>query len=432
MRTRGVEDFMDLLQKIPDKAEYQACKKIVLAYSGGLDTSILMKLLQELGLQVATVTVDLGQKEYQEQGMEQARQKALKLGAVSADVIDGKEEFVLDYVTPAVKANCLYQGRYPCSTALGRPLIVKYLVQAAHKLGADAVVHGSTGKGNDYLRFEVSIKALDPRLKVLAPVRDWQLNREEELEYAKEKGIAVPIKKKTGYSVDANLWGRSVCGGPIEIEDEEVPQDALDWVKPLDRTPDAPQVLTLHFAQGVLGQAELDGQKMRQGGAALIEELNRLAGKHGIGIIDHIEDRVIGLKSREYYECPAALVIIAAHADLEKVCLPRELNQLKESMDQKFAQYAYSALWDSPVMDAMHAFMDATQTQVNGWVKLKLYKGAAHVIARKAPDGMYQRGQATYGKNSTFDQRLSAGFGALYALSTQTARHPHWMTTQPK
>ena len=422
---------MDLLQKIPNKAEYQSCQKVALAYSGGLDTSILLTLLQDLGLQVATVTVDLGQKEYQEQGMEQARQKALKLGAVSADIIDGKEEFVRDYVTPAVFANALYQGTYPCSTALGRPLIAKYLVQAAHTLGADAVVHGSTGKGNDYLRFEVSVKALDPSLKVLAPVRDWQLNREEELEYAQEKGIFVPVKK-TGYSVDANLWGRSVCGGPIEIEDQEVPQDALDWVKPLDQTPEVPQVLTLHFTQGVLAYAELDEKKLPQTGAALIEELNRVVGSHGIGIIDHIEDRVIGLKSREYYECPAALAIIAAHADLEKACLPRELNQLKSTMDQKFAEYAYSALWHSPVMDATKAFMDATQAQVNGWVKLKLYKGAAHVIARKAPDGMYQRVQATYGKNSTFDQRQSAGFSALYALSTQTARHPHWMKQKPK
>ncbi len=422
---------MDLLQKIPNKAEYQSCQKVVLAYSGGLDTSILLTLLQDLGLQVATVTVDLGQKEYQEQGMEQARQKALTLGAVTADIIDGKDEFVKDYVRPAVFANCLYQGTYPCSTALGRPLIAKYLVQAAETLGADAVVHGSTGKGNDYLRFEVSVKALNPQLKVLAPVRDWQLNREEELEYAAEKGIPVPIKK-TGYSVDANLWGRSVCGGPIEIEDQEVPQDALDWVKPLDQTPDGPQILTLHFAQGVLQQADLDGQTMPQHGAGLIEELNRLAGAHGIGIIDHIEDRVIGLKSREYYECPAALVIIAAHADLEKACLPRELNQLKGTMDQTFAEYAYSALWHSPAMDAVNAFMDATQAQVNGWVKLKLYKGAAHVIARKAPDGLYQRVQATYGRNSTFDQRQSAGFGALYALSTQTARHPHWMTAKIK
>ncbi|MBI5226704.1 argininosuccinate synthase [Candidatus Micrarchaeota archaeon] len=421
---------MDLLSQIkqsPNISEYLACKKVVLAYSGGLDTSILLTLLQDLGMQVATVTVDLGQKEYAAQGMEQAKQKALKLGAITADVIEGKEEFVKDYVTPAVKANCLYQGVYPCSTALGRPLIVKYLVEAAHKIGADAIVHGSTGKGNDYLRFEVSVKALAPELKVLAPVRDWQLNRDEEIEYAFVKGISVPVKKGTGYSVDANLWGRSVCGGPIEIEDQEVPEDALDWVKPLLKTPDVAQILTLHFTHGILCGADLDGQKMPLVGAALIEELNRLCGKHGIGIIDHIEDRVIGLKSREYYECPAALVVIAAHADLEKVCLPRELNQLKSMMDQKFAEYAYGALWHSPVMDATNAFMDATQANVIGWVKVKLFKGAAHIIARKAPDGQYQRVRATYGKNSSFDQADSNGFGALYALSTKTARHPHWM-----
>ncbi|MBI2445009.1 argininosuccinate synthase [Candidatus Micrarchaeota archaeon] len=418
---------MDLIEKIHNKTEYRKHKKVVLAYSGGLDTSILLTLLQDLGLQVATVTVDLGQKEYREQGMAEARQKALKLGAIDATVIDGKEEFAQDYVTPAVHANCLYQGTYPCSTALGRPLIAKYLVQEAEKTGAGAVVHGSTGKGNDYLRFEVSVKALAPQLEVLAPVRDWQLNREEELEYAVEKGIPVPIKK-TGYSVDANLWGRSVCGGSIEIEDQEVPTDALDWVKPLDATPDAAQVLTLTFDAGTLAGAELDGTKMLHSGAALIEALNRVVGNHGIGIIDQIEDRVIGLKSREYYECPAALAVIAAHADLEKTCLPKELNQLKMTMDQKFAEYAYGALWHSPVMDATRAFMDATQANVNGWVKLKLFKGGMHVIARKAPDGLYQRVHATYGRNSTFDQRQSAGFGALYALSTTTARHPHWMT----
>lgn len=416
---------MDLIDKIHDKAQYQKNQKVVLAYSGGLDTSILLTLLQDLGIQVATVTVDLGQKEYREQGMQQAKQKALKLGAIDAAVIDGKEEFVQEYVTPAVHANCLYQGIYPCSTALGRPLIAKYLVQEAEKIGAGAVVHGSTGKGNDYLRFEVSVKALAPHLDVLAPVRDWQLNREEELEYAAEKGIPVPVKK-TGYSVDANLWGRSVCGGAIEIEDQEVPTDALDWVAPLDRTPDAPDELTLHFEQGVLAKADVNGQPMAQKGAALVEALNFLVGKHGVGIIDHIEDRVIGLKSREYYECPAAVVILQAHKDLEKACLPRELNQLKTNMDQKFAEFAYSALWHSPAMDAINAFMQATQGNVSGWVKVKLFKGGAHVIARKAPQGQYLRAQATYGRNSTFDQADSKGFGALYALSTVTARNPHW------
>lgn len=291
---------MDLISKIKDKSTYQKHKKVVLAYSGGLDTSILLTLLQDLGLQVATVTVDLGQKEYQEQGMQQAKEKALKLGAISAEVIDGKEEFVQDYVTPAIQANALYQGTYPCSTALGRPLIVKYMVQKAEEIGADAVVHGSTGKGNDYLRFEVSTKALSPHLDVLAPVRDWQLNREEELEYALEKGIPVPVKKKTAYSVDANLWGRSVCGGPVENEDQQVPADALDWVKPLEQTPDVPQELTLHFQQGALVSADLDGQGMGLAGAALIEALNHVIGSHGVGVIDHIEDRVIGLKSREY------------------------------------------------------------------------------------------------------------------------------------
>ncbi len=417
---------MDLIDKIANKSEYQKHKKVVLAYSGGLDTSILLTLLQDLGLEVATVTVDLGQKEYHEQGMQQAKEKALKLGAIDATVIDAKEEFVQGFVTPAVQANCLYQGTYPCSTALGRPLITQHLVAQAEKIGADAVVHGSTGKGNDYLRFEVSVKALAPSLAVLAPVRDWQLNREEELEYAVEKGIPVPVKKN-GYSVDANLWGRSVCGGPIEIEDQEVPTDALEWVKPAMEAPDTPAELTLHFQHGMLKGADVNGTSMGASGAVLIEQLNHLVGTHGIGIIDQIEDRTIGLKSREYYECPAALVILKAHKELEQTCLPRELNLLKPMMDQKFAEYAYSALWHSPAMDAVQAFTQSTQGNVTGWVKIKLYKGGMHVIARKAPQGLYQRVQATYGRNSTFDQSDSKGFGALYALSTVTARHPQWM-----
>jgi argininosuccinate synthase len=409
---------MGLLKKVKAAGvgEYESCGKVVLAYSGGLDTSVLLGLLQELGVEVVTLTVGLGQDEYAGQGLAAVKAKALSLGASKAYAVNAEEEFISGYVNKAIAANCLYQGNYPCSTALGRPLIAKHLVDVALAEGASAVVHGSTGKGNDYLRFHVSVKSLAPGFKVLAPVRDWSLNRPEEIAYAEEAGIPVAATKKLPYSVDANLWGRSACGGAIEDSAEPVPQDALSWcVSPQD-APDSPGFVKLHFEAGIPVKAEFNGGSFE--GVELVKGLNSFAGNHGVGVIDQIEDRTIGLKSREFYECPAATVILRAHKDLELLCLPKELNWLKPSMDQKFAEYCYAALWHSPAMDAVNAFILSTQANVNGWVLLKLFKGNAAVIARGSPTGLYSKVAATYDAGSSFDQLDSKGFANLYALST--------------
>lgn len=409
---------MDLLEKVKktDLSDYEKCKKVVLAYSGGLDTSVLLKLLQNIGIEVITLTLDMGQGEYPQQALQGAKKKAETLGAKKAFIFDAKEEFVQDYVNKAIQANCLYQGNYPCSTALGRPLIAKHLVQVAEKEGADAVVHGSTGKGNDYLRFHVSVKALSPHLEVLAPVRDWQFTREEEIEYAKSEGIPVPVTKEKPYSVDANLWGRSSEGGVIENEDEPVPENALQWVNAPEKSLDNPGLVELFFNEGIPVKAEFNG-RLYKNEVEMIHDLNAFAGKQGVGIIDQIEDRTIGLKSREYYECPAALTILRAHKDLELLCLSKEVNSLKPFMEQKFAEYSYSALWYSPAMHAVNAFINETQKNVEGWVLMKLYKGSVSAIARSSSKGLYSKKLATYGKSS-FNQLDSKGFANLYSLST--------------
>lgn len=413
---------MGILEKIKTQGneDYSSCKKVILAYSGGLDTSVILKLLLDLGLEVVTLTVDLGGNEYGFDGLLKAKQKAISLGASKAIVVEAKKEFVKDYVCKAVFANCLYQGAYPCSTALARPLISKYLAQVAKQEGADAVVHGSTGKGNDFLRFEVSITALSPSLKVLAPVRDWQLNRAEEIAYAESAGIPVPVDVSKPYSIDANLWGRSVSGGATEIEYKAVPEDALDWVASLEETPSQPASVKLFFSHGVPCQMK-NGEAVTEGTLEVIEALNKLAGSHGVGTIDMIEDRVIGLKSREFYECPAALAILKAHAELERLCLPKEVNLFKPLLDHKFAEYCYGGFWHSKAMRAVSAYIESTQEDVNGWVEVKLFKGSCSVTARQSPNGLYSLKKATYGEGSSFNQDSSKGFGKIYALSTQTA-----------
>lgn len=411
---------MELLEKIKkmDLGEYGKCKKVVLAYSGGLDTSVLLKLLQGIGLDVVTVTLDFGQDEYAQQALEQVKKKAEHFGAVKAFVIDAKQEFLKGYVNKGIQANCLYEG-YPCSTALGRPLVAKYLVKIAKQEKADAVAHGSTGKGNDYLRFHVSVKAMCDELKVLTPVIDWQLDRAEEIEYACKEGIPVPVSGENPYSIDANLWGRSVEGGAIECEYQAVPEDALEWVVPPEKAPDSAAFVKLFFSKGIPIKAEFAGKTVEDE-FTIVHELNKFAGGHGVGVIDHIEDRTIGLKSREFYECPAATVILKAHKDLELLCLNKEVNALKPMMDHIFAQYCYTALWDSPAMKATYAFIEESQENVDGWVLMKLFKGQATVVARKSQTGLYSKALATYGKSS-FNQMDSKGFANLYALSTVNA-----------
>jgi len=390
--------------------------KVVLAYSGGLDTSVSIKWLQEkYGYDVITVTVDVGQGE----DFKEIEEKAYEVGAIKHYTVNAISEFVNEYVNPAIKSNALYQGKYPLSSALSRPLIAKHLVKIAEKEGAEAVAHGSTGKGNDQVRFEVSIKALNPNLKVVAPVREWNLTREEEIEYAKKHGIPVKATKKNPYSIDQNLWGRSIEGGVLEHLEEEPPEEVFEWTVNPVKAPDTPGYVTIHFHDGVptgLNNEEMDEVK-------LITELNHLVGMHGVGRIDHVEDRLVGIKSREVYECPAALAIIEAHKDLEKLVLTRHENNFKELIDQAWTQLVYNGLWMEPLRSDLQAFIDATQVpRVSGQVTLKLFKGGMRVVGRKSEYALYDLRLSTYDASSTFNQASAAGFIELWGLPTVTAQ----------
>lgn len=390
--------------------------KVVLAYSGGLDTSVSIKWLQEkYGYDVITVTVDVGQGE----DFKEIEEKAYEVGAIKHYTVNAVSEFVNEYVNPAIKSNALYQGKYPLSSALSRPLIAKHLVKIAEKEGAEAVAHGSTGKGNDQVRFEVSIKALNPNLKVVAPVREWNLTREEEIEYAKKHGIPVKATKKNPYSIDQNLWGRSIEGGVLEHLVEEPPEEVFEWTVNPVKAPDTPGYVTIHFHDGIpigLNNEEMDEVK-------LITELNHLVGMHGVGRIDHVEDRLVGIKSREVYECPAALAIIEAHKDLEKLVLTRHENNFKELIDQAWTQLVYNGLWMEPLRSDLQAFIDATQVpRVSGQVTLKLFKGGMRVVGRKSEYALYDLRLSTYDASSTFNQASAAGFIELWGLPTVTAQ----------
>ncbi|MGB9728310.1 MAG: argininosuccinate synthase [Thermoprotei archaeon] len=390
-------------------------KKIVLAYSGGLDTSVSIKWLQEkYGYEVITVTLDVGQGE----DFGEIEKKAYEIGAVKHYTINVLDEFVRDYINPAIKANALYQNKYPLSSALSRPLISKYLVKIAEKENAEAVAHGSTGKGNDQVRFEVTIKALNPNLKIIAPVREWNLTREEEIEYAKKHGIPIRATKKSPYSIDQNLWGRSIEGGVLEYPEEEPPSDVFEWTVDPVKAPDTPGYITIGFRDGI--PISLNGEEIDE--IALISELNRIVGMHGIGRIDHMEDRLVGIKSREVYECPAALAIIEAHKDLEKFVLTRHENNLKEMIDQTWTQLVYSGLWMEPLRLDLQAFIDSTQIpRVSGQVTLKLFKGGMRVVGRKSDYALYDLKLSTYDASSTFNQKDAIGFIELWGLQTVTA-----------
>ena len=390
-------------------------RKIVLAYSGGLDTSVLIKWLQQkYDAEVITVTLDVGQKE----DLEVIEKKALKLGVLKHYSIDAREEFVKNYVFPAIKANALYEGKYPVSTALSRPLIASKLVEVAEKEGADAVAHGCTGKGNDQVRFEVSVKALNPDLKVIAPVREWNMSRDAEIEYAKKHGIPIPVDKEKPYSIDQNLWGRSIECGVLEYPDKEPPEDAFEWTVSPEKAPEKPEYLTIEFEKGV--PVALNGERMNP--VELIEVLNATAGKHGVGRIDHMEDRLVGIKSREVYECPAATVIIEAHKDLEKMVLTRHEVLFKQHVDAYWAYLVYAGLWMDPLREALDAFIDKTQERVTGKVRIKLYKGSAQIVGRSSPYSLYDIHLATYNIDTTFNQMASAGFIEIWGLPTRVAR----------
>ncbi len=385
-------------------------EKLVLAYSGGLDTSVAIKWLQEkYDVDVVAVAVDVGE----EKNYEEIREKALRIGAVSAYVIDAKEEFAKDFVLPALKANALYEGRYPLSAALSRPLIAKKVVEIARKEGAKAVAHGSTGKGNDQVRFEVSFMSLAPELKIVAPVREWNLSREEELEYAKVHGIPVPVRKEKPYSIDVNLWGRSIECGPLEDPQKEPPQDAFLWTVSPQEAPDEPEYIEIEFTRGE--PISLNGEKLPL--PTLISRLNEIGGRHGVGRIDMVENRLVGIKSREVYEAPAAIILITAHKDLEALTLSRELLHFKQNyIDTKYAELVYYGLWFSQLKECLDAFIEGAEKFVSGEVRLKLFKGSCIPVGRSSPYSLYELSLATYGEGDVFDQRLAEGFVRLWGL----------------
>ena len=392
-----------------------AKKKVVLAYSGGLDTSVMLKWIQEkYHSDVISVTLDLGQGK----DLKAIEEKAWKLGVINHYAIDAKEEFVNDYVVPAIKANALYMDAYPVSSSISRPLIASKLVEVSEKEGAQAVAHGCTGKGNDQVRFDITIKSLNPDLEVIAPVREWNMTRDKEIEWAKEHGVPVPVTVNSPYSIDQNLWGRSIECGIIEHPDVEPPSEVFMWTTPIEETPDEPDYITIGFEKGV--PVFLNGEEVTA--PQLIEEVQDMAGRHGIGRIDHMEDRIVGLKSREVYEAPTATVILRAHSDLEKMVLTRHEKLFKRHVDHEWAVLAYNGLWMDPLKEALDAFIDKTQEKVTGEVKLKLFKGNAQVVGRASPFSLYDMSLATYDITTTFDQTAAVGFIELWGLPTVTAR----------
>ena len=388
-------------------------KRVVLAYSGGVDTSVCIPyLMHEWGVEeVITLAADLGQGEE----LKPIQEKALKCGAVESLVEDATKTFVKDYAFPAICANTLYENRYPLSTALARPLIAKLLVDAAAKYGADAVAHGCTGKGNDQVRFDVSIMALNPDLKVLAPAREWGMSREEAISYGEKFGMDFPVKKSSPYSIDKNLLGRSVEAGPLEDPMTEPPEEVYELTKAIADTPDEPEYVEIGFEQGI--PVSLNNVALEP--VALVSQLNAIVGKHGIGRIDMIENRVVGIKSREIYEAPALLVLIQAHRDLESLTLTADVTQYKQGIEQTYGQLIYQGLWYSPLKQALDAFITQTQERVTGSVRLKLFKGNAIIVGRQSANSIYTPDLSTYGADDQFDHKAAEGFIYIWGLPTR-------------
>jgi argininosuccinate synthase len=388
-------------------------KKVVLAYSGGVDTSVCIPYLkQEWGVEeVITLAADLGQGDE----LEPIRLKALKAGASISLVVDGRAEFVRDYAFPALMANALYENRYPLSTSLARPLIAKMLVAAAEEYGADAVAHGCTGKGNDQVRFDVSIAALNPQLKVLAPAREWGMSREETIAYGEKFGIPSPVKKSSPYSVDLNLLGRSIEAGSLEDPWTEPPEEVFAMTVAIENTPDTPEYVEITFAQGV--PVALNNQALEP--VDLIVQLNQIVGRHGIGRIDMVENRLVGIKSREIYEVPALSVLIQAHRDLESLTLTGDVSQYKRGLEETYSKLVYNGLWYSPLKAALDAFVRQTQERVSGTVRVKLFKGNAIMAGRKSDNSLYSMDLATYGAEDQFDHKAAEGFIYVWGLPTR-------------
>jgi len=391
--------------------------KVVLAYSGGLDTSVAIIWLKEQGYDVVTMTADVGQAV----DLDATKEKALKTGACNAYVMDLRQEFVENFVWPSLKANAMYQGTYPLNSALSRPLISKYLAWVAEVEGAVAVAHGCTGKGQDQVRIEVCTNALNPDLACIAPVRDWQFTREAEIDFAAEHGIEVSLTKQSPYSIDENMWGRSIECGVLEDPWNESPSDAYKLTVDPWNAPDEMETIEITFEKGL--PVALNGKAMN--GVELILELNKIAGAHGVGRIDMIEDRLVGFKSREVYECPAAITLLQAHKALETLTLSKDLLTTKKELETKYAELAYVGYWFSPLKEALDVFFDHTQQSVSGVVKVRLFKGQAVVVAMKSDSSIYKHNLATYSEGDAFDHKAAVGFIKIWGLPIKTWRQAH-------
>jgi len=382
---------------------------VVLAYSGGLDTSVCVRWLTERGFRVVAFVADVGQGDSHRRLI----QRANAAGASEVIIRDLRKEFANDYILPALHAHAVYEGKYFLATALSRPLIAKYLVEIAHRKRAGAVAHGCTGKGNDQVRFEVSIRAHDPSLQIVAPVRQWEFrSRKAELAYAKQHKIPIEVTSNSPYSIDQNLWGLSIEAGPLEDAWQQPPVESFRWVRPPERTPANGAVVSLEFQHG--RPVALNGRRLDL--VRLIQRLNRIGSIHGIGRTDLIESRVVGIKSREVYEAPAAQILMEAHAELERLVLDRELLHFKQIIGLKYAELVYDGLWFTPLKIALDAFVNETQARVTGTVRLALARGSCQVVGRKSPYGLYQKQLATYAGEDAFDQTAAEGFIKLWGL----------------
>jgi argininosuccinate synthase len=397
---------------MPDK------KKVVLAYSGGLDTSVAIPWISEkYGYEVIALTIDLGGQEK----LLDVKTRAINAGAIAAYVVDARETFVEEFVFPALQAGAIYEDEYPLATALGRPLIARSLVNVAKKEGADAVAHGCTGKGNDQVRFDVAVAALAPDFKIIAPAREWGMSRDQELAYANGKGLGLNFKKESLYSIDENLWGRSIEAGVLEDPWIEPPEEAFAWTKQISETPDKPTYLEIEFEQGI--PISIDGFPMN--GVNLIDSLHNLAGDNGVGRIDHVENRLIGIKSREVYESPAAVVLNIAHRALETLTLGKDQTRMKEMIASEYADVVYNGLWYTAHKENLDAYVRSTQVYVTGTVRLKLYKGNCIVVGRKSSYSIYSYDLATYDSTDQFDHKAAEGFIKIYGLPVRTQSRIH-------